>query len=127
MDTGRILASDDGTHWTVLRLPALAEGEDDPLGRAEGEALCPARYDERALARIKRVMGDYTFAALYQGCPQPREGHVIPVQCLEIVPAVPREGRRVRYWDKAATAGSGDYSAGVLMACSAFSVARTTL
>jgi hypothetical protein len=34
----------DGEKWEVLNLPALAE-EGDPLGRAPGEALWPARYD----------------------------------------------------------------------------------
>ena len=28
-----------GQEWQVLRLPAVAEGEDDPLGRKEGEPL----------------------------------------------------------------------------------------
>lgn len=37
-------------------------------------------------------------------------------QWFPIVDAVPREAQRVRYWDKAATAGGGDFSAGVLMA-----------
>ena len=34
---------------------------------------------------------------------------------FKIVPASPRLGRRVRAWDKAGTAGRGDYSVGVLM------------
>jgi predicted phage terminase large subunit-like protein len=65
--------------WTEIRLPALAE-EGDPLGREEGEALCPERYDEAALARIKNSrdgIGSMMFAGLYQQRPGPAEGNVI--------------------------------------------------
>jgi hypothetical protein len=44
-EAGRILAGADAAEWTVLSLPALAE-PNDPLGRMEGEALCPERFDE---------------------------------------------------------------------------------
>jgi predicted phage terminase large subunit-like protein len=70
---GRILASEDGPNWTVLRLPALAE-EDDPLGRAEGEALCPDRFDEEAYAKMRTVMGEVAFSALQQQRPTPASG-----------------------------------------------------
>lgn len=70
---GRILASDDGPNWTVIRLPALAE-EDDPLGRAPGEALCPDRFDEAAYARMRMVMGEVSFSGLQQQRPTPASG-----------------------------------------------------
>jgi len=70
---GRILASDDAKNWTVIKLPALAEG-DDPLGREAGAALCPERYDLAALKAIHQVQGDYPWSALYQQSPQPGEG-----------------------------------------------------
>ena len=47
---------------------------DDPLNREEGEALCPERYTREALLRIKRKLGAYSFAAMYQQRPMPREG-----------------------------------------------------
>jgi len=57
----------------VLRLPALSEGDErDP--RAEGEALWPGKYDAEALDNIRRTVGRYEWAALYQCRPQPREG-----------------------------------------------------
>lgn len=70
---GRILASEDASEWTVVRLPALAEA-DDPLGRAEGEALCPDRFDEEAYARMRRVIGEVSFSALQQQRPTPASG-----------------------------------------------------
>jgi predicted phage terminase large subunit-like protein len=69
---GRILASLDAPNWTVINLPALAE-ENDPLGRLPGAALCPDRFDERALEEIKQVQG-HSFFALYQGRPVASSG-----------------------------------------------------
>jgi predicted phage terminase large subunit-like protein len=112
---GRILASDDAPNWTVLTLPALAE-PNDPLGRPEGAALCPERYDEKALADIRLVMGEYAFGALYQQRPSPRTGNMFPRDKVEIIDAIPAGAtKRVRYWDKAGTKDGGKYSAGVRM------------
>jgi predicted phage terminase large subunit-like protein len=46
----------------------------DPIGRLPGEALWPERYDEQKLLEIKRKLGSYSFAALYQQRPVPAEG-----------------------------------------------------
>lgn len=51
--------------WTVFKYPALA-GPADPLARAPGQALCPERYDEKALAEIRATLGPYLWSALYQ-------------------------------------------------------------
>lgn len=115
---GRILKSDDAVNWTVLTLPAIAE-ENDALGRAVGEALCPDRYDLPALERIRKVLGTWSFAALYQQRPVPAEGGMFGRDWFSIAEAVPADGMRwVRWWDKAATSGHGDFSAGVLMGTS---------
>lgn len=71
---GRILASEEANDWTVIKLPALAE-ENDPLGRRPGEALCPDRYDEEALKKIRRG-NERMFASLYQQRPAPAGGLV---------------------------------------------------
>jgi predicted phage terminase large subunit-like protein len=74
---GRILASEDGPNWTVVRMPALAE-EDPPdlLGRKPGEALCPDRFDEAAYKKMRVVMGEGSFNALQQQRPAPEDGLV---------------------------------------------------
>ena len=51
-----------------------ATGTSDPLGRTPGEALCPERFDEQKLERIKKKLGTYAFSALYQQRPVPAEG-----------------------------------------------------
>jgi len=112
---GRILNSEDGHNWIVIRYPALAE-ENDPLGRKPGEALCPARYDQEELESIRVVQGRRSFEALYQQNPVPPEGNKFKRAWFEIVPAAPVEADRVRFWDKAASEDEGDFSAGVLIA-----------
>jgi len=112
---GRILDSPDGHNWTVVTLPATAE-EDDPLGRQPGEALCPDRYDEEALAEIRIVLGNADFTSLYQQQPFPREGALFKRAWFETVDTLPDGCKFVRWWDKAGTSSGGDYTAGVLMA-----------
>lgn len=76
---GRILTSEDGPNWTVINLPAIAEmdedGKLDELGRAEGQALCPERYNVEALLAIKTVLGA-SFQSLYQQRPSAVEGEI---------------------------------------------------
>lgn len=71
---GRLLANQDESEpWDVLKLPAVAE-ENDPMGRAVGEALCPEMFTEADLQRTKRELGSYWFSALLQQKPAPAEG-----------------------------------------------------
>src|SRR5438046_1700218 len=56
-----------------LRMPAIAEA-DDMLGRRPGDALCPERYDEAALDRIRIDVGPGAWASLYQQRPIPIGG-----------------------------------------------------
>jgi len=111
----RALDSEPG-RWTVLKLAALAEA-DDPLGRAEGEALWPERYSRESLERIREVQtkaeGAYSFESLYQQNPTPREGAFFKIGQMQIVDAAPVNMRACRGWDLAASAGRGDYTAGV--------------
>jgi hypothetical protein len=55
--------------WQVIRLPALAEDEGDPLGRKPGEPLCPERYDRSALLATAAAVGKQVWAAKYQQDP----------------------------------------------------------
>lgn len=113
---GRILESEGADEWTVVTLPAEAE-DDDPLGRAPGDPLCPERFDLPALAEIRRTLGTRSYTSLYQQRPTPPAGEMIRRDWFAIVGAPPSATTaRVRYWDLAATEGGGDYTAGVLMA-----------
>jgi len=128
---GRIL-QEQADRWRVLRLPALAEsqperdsndlflglppGQPDLLGRYPGEPLCPQRFSRDALVEIQTDVGELAWSAEYQGVPRPIEGSYFKRYWVTIVEAAPRQARRVRYWDRAATEGGGDWTVGVLMA-----------
>ena len=66
------LLDEQGDKWTVVNLPALAE-DDDPLGRARGDVLCPELHPlddlEEARAGSQRV-----WASLYQQRPTTEGG-----------------------------------------------------
>lgn len=71
---GRVLGEASAEEpWETIHLPALAEA-DDTLGRAPGTALWPERYSAARLANIRRTLGSFWFAALYQQRPTPAEG-----------------------------------------------------
>lgn len=61
--SGRLIA--DG--WEPLVLPAINDA---------GEALWPTHYPLERLKDIRRQVGEYTWASLYQGAPRPRGGAV---------------------------------------------------
>ncbi len=117
--TGRILrqAESDSSlpQWRVVKFPAIAE-ENDELGRKPGEALWPERYGLDALAEHQSIARVWN--SLFQQNPIPDEGTTFKREWLsKFVNSVPAEARRaVRGWDKAGTAGGGDYSAGALIA-----------
>lgn len=91
---GRILRSQaegrpvGGERWEVINLAALAV-EDDPLGRAPGEALWEARFPRKKLERMRDGMSPGAWSALFQGRPTPAEGSLF-------------ERGWLRYFDEAA-------------------------
>jgi predicted phage terminase large subunit-like protein len=94
---GRLLAAEDD--WDVLELPALADGK----------ALWPEWYDERALERIKATIGPREWSALYQQSPQPDEGTFFQRDWFKEWETLPA----LRYYgtsDYAVTDGGGDYT-----------------
>lgn len=68
---GRIL-EEEGDHWEIVNLPALAEA-DDPLGREVGEPLCPERFPLEDLLHTRELLRA-SWSALYQQSPSPEEG-----------------------------------------------------
>lgn len=130
---GRIINT-PGDQWTILRLPALAEtqderdrnneylglplGEADPIGREPGAALSPQRFSAAYLQSLRSEgnVGSLAFAAEYQGVPRPAEGNRFKREWFPIVDAAPADAQRARYWDKAGTEDAGAYTAGVLLA-----------
>lgn len=113
---------DEPERWHILNLPAVAEAQPDfpatctliPDWRAEGEALCPERYDAARLRRIESRIGPYYWGALFQQRPSPREGDFFKPDKMPRLSAAPVCDRVVRAWDLGATE-SGNYTVGVKM------------
>lgn len=73
---GRLMTAGN-EEWEYLRLPALCDSENDPLGREIGEALWPERWPRERLLEIKNDLNPYWWAALFQQEPAPPEGNIL--------------------------------------------------
>ena len=77
--------------------------------------MCPERYDEEALHRIRQKLGAYSFSALFQQNPIPAEGGLFNRKWFgkdKIVARTPDLARWVRGYDLAvSTRTSADYTA----------------
>jgi predicted phage terminase large subunit-like protein len=118
--SGRVLAQGGFEHiclpmrYEPGRMKPTALGWTDPR-RVEGELLCPHQFDEEKVRAIELPLGSYGAAGQLQQRPAPRGGGMFKPEWFTIVDAVPPAGRRVFYWDKAATESGGCYTCGVLM------------
>jgi len=121
---GRLLEV-EGDRWRVIKLPALATSNDDPLGRSLGEPLWSddaygygAELEEkRATYERSGAMRDW--GSLYQQDPRPGEGAMFKTERVVTLEAEPATGTTVRAWDLAATRDTGtrdpDWTVGVKM------------
>jgi len=121
---GHLLTDETGDTFTEINLPALAYAENDLLGRGIGDALCPERYDLRALKRIASVVKKRVFNAQYQGRPMKAGGNVFAekwwaTQATRFSPAQMREVRAqsIGRWLSFDTAYSEDESASYSAVC----------
>ena len=63
-----------GEQFTVISMPAIAEDEDDLIGREIGEVLWPERFDAEGYKAMKTAVGSRIWSALYQQRPSPPGG-----------------------------------------------------
>lgn len=103
--SGRILErsklphSDDPAtldRWQEVKYPALAE-QDEPHRKKE-EALHPARYDEKALQRIKHAVGDRVWISLFQQRPTAAEGAIFKRGHEQYIYPGNIDGKDVQQW-----------------------------
>jgi hypothetical protein len=87
---GRLLAR-EGDEWDVIRLPAIAVDEHDPLGRAIGEPLGHPKIpheDKNALLAhwggLQSSLSKRDWFALFQCDPQPAEGALLNLEQIEV-------------------------------------------
>ena len=104
--------------WEFIRMPAIAEDGEDPLGREVGEALWPDVHPLEELLAIKSEQGEWRFACSYQQRPQPRGARVFGEPCWYDPDRTPLLGAKV--WIAADPAASekkkADHSAAVCLA-----------
>jgi len=83
--------------WHYLNLPAVAENDNDPLGRQIGEALWPSKRPLEYLQKIRRNprIGEFVWASLYQGRPRPRGGTIFGEATWYKPSALPASGFRI--------------------------------
>jgi predicted phage terminase large subunit-like protein len=110
--TGFLLQQSDD--WTILSLPAIAEGpETIPLAgggfysRQAGEVLAPEREPLEILESLRRQMGSDQYSAQYQQAPVPPGGAMIKRHWLQRYNSPPShaEGIIIQSWDTAAKGG----------------------
>jgi predicted phage terminase large subunit-like protein len=117
---GRLLRVQAG-QWEVLRLPAISEGEGDPLGRPEGVPLWSDDrygYGHRLLelqSAAEREGRTRDWYGQYQGRPRPPEGAMFKPQNMPILDLTPHISIKIRARDFAASSGRGDYTVGLLL------------
>lgn len=78
-----------------------------------GELFFPQRFGRDAIEEERRSLGSVSFAGQHQQRPMPAEGALFKPESLRVVDTIPEGTRFVRGWDMAATAGGGDWTAGV--------------
>ena len=108
---GRLIESDKSVK--VLSYPAIAI--QDEKHRKAGEALFPEHKSLDFLLDIKKNMHPASWESLYQQSPYIRGGGFIKTDKMAVIDLLPKITKKTRYWDKAGTAGSGAYTAGVLI------------
>jgi predicted phage terminase large subunit-like protein len=108
-----IVRCTDGFDWTVLNMPAQAEHEDDPLGRAIGQYLWPEWFTPEHWSNFKSEAR--TWGALFQQRPTVQEGNVFKRSWIQRFETVPDEASIVVHsWDTAQKeAEHNDPSAGL--------------
>lgn len=97
---GRLLSNDEYGEWQQLILPSLARA-DDPLGRKEGEALWPDRYDADRLKKIRRDIGSFMFSALYQQDPMPSDSQIFDPEWWQYYSGDVDVAFKIQTWDTA--------------------------
>jgi predicted phage terminase large subunit-like protein len=83
----RILRSEEADTWTYLRLPMLADSDDDPMSREIGAPLWPSWFEQSMIDEVQRDAR--TWSCMWQQKPLLDDGQWLSVDDLEIVDKAP--------------------------------------
>lgn len=101
--------------FEVDRRCSTSIGFVDPR-KHEGDLLCEKRFPPETVASLQTQLGAYATAGQLQQRPAPRGGGLFDVSLLRVRPGPPdpkQVSASFRYWDKAGSQDTGDYTAGV--------------
>jgi len=106
---------DDKGGWDVLRLPAIAERNENfrlldgsLVGRRRGDPLNKAREDLAVLESIRKSMGSFQFSAQYLQAPVPPAGNIVKrswLRTYDVEPTWTKGDEIIQSWDVATTGG----------------------
>jgi predicted phage terminase large subunit-like protein len=113
-DLTGVLLGKENTPWEELRIPALADSPDDPMGRAKGEAAWPERWPKEELLIAKAATTQQVWLSQYQQTPTDITGGFFDVEEITLNHHFSSQ-EYVRCWDFAASKDTGDYTVGVLL------------
>lgn len=86
---GKIL-KDRGEEAEYIRIPAIADDENDPLGREIGAPLWPEEGRDLAFLERKRAeVGERAWFAMYQGTPSSEDKLFDPTSWVDTMPPLP--------------------------------------
>jgi predicted phage terminase large subunit-like protein len=108
----KTIVREDGTKEVIVNEDGTVPG--DALRRKPNEPLAPRRFSYNALKDRQDVLGERSFAALYQQQPMADDGGMFRADWFDAPTELPAKRVRIRAWDLAASA-DGDYTVGVLM------------
>jgi predicted phage terminase large subunit-like protein len=94
----------EAKRWRVVRLPALAEPDGDPLGRAEGETIDERCRPRQFMLDRKATTSSYLWAGMYQQRPSPAGGGIIKRSWWKwytMRPGIARFDEVIASWDMA--------------------------
>ncbi len=120
---GRLLAGKfAGYKFERIRLPAICDSEDDPMGRRIGEALWPEKVSLEELRKIEASIGPYSWASLFQQNPRPKGADVFgDPTYFSLAQWKPDEHRILLCCDPAATDDNrADFSAAFILAAKGY-------
>ncbi|MCK7597411.1 phage terminase large subunit [Microbulbifer sp. CAU 1566] len=99
---------DDKENWNYLRIPLVADSDDDPVGRKKGEVLWPDQYPPDEVRNIQSRPEDYK--TQYQQLPAIQKGEWVHPRHFHRANKIPRSLTMVCGIDIALTIGRGDFT-----------------